>query len=100
MKLTNEEVRHIADLARLKLTSAEVEKYSQELSIILDYISMLKEVDTEDVEPTFQVTGLKDVMREDIAKDSSSELRQRLIGTFPESVEDLLKVKGVFNNEE
>lgn len=100
MKLTQEEVRHIADLARLKLTPEEVEKYSNELSVILDYIGMLKEVDTEDVEPTSQVTGLKDVTREDVAQDSSGELRQRLIGTFPESVEDLLKVKGVFNNEE
>ena len=47
MKLTPEQVRHIAQLARLKLNDEEVEKFSHELTDILDWVEMLNEVDTE-----------------------------------------------------
>lgn len=76
MKLTKEQVEHIARLARLGLTPEEIEKYQTELSSILDYVEKLNEVDTENVEPTAQVTGLKNVMREDkvVRKDDLESL--------------------------
>ena len=64
-KLTADEVRHIAKLARLSIDDDEVEKYAGELSKILDYIDMLREVKTEDVEPTAQVTGQSNALRKD-----------------------------------
>ena len=63
--LTKAQVEHIAKLARLSLTPAEAEKMAKELSSILQYIEMLGEVPTDDVEPTAQVTGLSTVLRED-----------------------------------
>jgi len=63
--LSREEVRHIAKLARLKLTEEEVEKFQQQLSEVLDYIEVLNELETKDIEPTAQVTGLENVFRED-----------------------------------
>jgi aspartyl-tRNA(Asn)/glutamyl-tRNA(Gln) amidotransferase subunit C len=76
MKLSKEEVEHIATLARLNLTEEEKEKYSEQLSGILSYFEKLKEVDTSAVEPTSQVTGLTNIMREDeIGEfDAASEL--------------------------
>ncbi|MDP4007693.1 MAG: Asp-tRNA(Asn)/Glu-tRNA(Gln) amidotransferase subunit GatC [Candidatus Peregrinibacteria bacterium] len=68
MKLTSEEVRHIAHLARLKLSEEEVEKFSTQLTGILQWMEMLKEVDTDGVEETCQVTGLENVLREDSVK--------------------------------
>jgi len=65
--LTKEEVKHIANLAKLKLTDGEVEKFQQQLSEVLDYMEVLNEVDTKDIEPTAQVTGLENVFREDEA---------------------------------
>jgi len=63
--LTEEQVRHVAKLARLKLTDDEVKKFAGQLSGVLEYVDILKEVDTDGVEITSQVTGLKNVMRKD-----------------------------------
>ena len=65
MKLSVEQVRHVAELARLGLEDAEIERLSGELSKILDYIDQLDQLDTSAVEPTAQVGGLVDVFRED-----------------------------------
>ncbi|MBT3834816.1 Asp-tRNA(Asn)/Glu-tRNA(Gln) amidotransferase subunit GatC [Candidatus Peribacteria bacterium] len=73
--LSKKDVRHIAKLSRLKLSEEEVEKFSKELTSILDYIDILNELDTDNVEPTAQVTGLTNVFREDkvLEPESSKE---------------------------
>lgn len=68
MALTRAQVQHIAKLARLALTDAEVDKFTGQLTTILDYVAQLNEVDTDGVVPTSQVTGLKNVMREDVVQ--------------------------------
>jgi len=65
MKLTSEQVKKVARLANLPLSSEEEELYSEQLSKILDYIDQLNSVDTKGVEPTFNVSGLSNVMRKD-----------------------------------
>jgi len=68
MKLSTEEIKHIAQLSRLDLSDDEVEKYSVELGKILEYVKMLNEVDTKKINITAQVSGLMDVFRKDEAK--------------------------------
>ena len=71
--LTPDQVRHIAKLARLRLTDEEVEKFAPQLTGIFQYVDMLGEVDTKNVEATAQVTGTENSFREDvIRKDSTS----------------------------
>ena len=70
--LTDDDIRHIAKLARLKLAEGEVGKFTKELSSILDYIAVLNELDTENVPPTAQVTGIRNVLREDIVQPSEA----------------------------
>jgi len=65
MALTPAQVRHIALLARLGLTDADVEKFSHQLSDILDYFELLKGVDTDDVPPTAYPLDLHNIMRTD-----------------------------------
>lgn len=96
MKLTRDEVEHLGRLARLALTDEEKERYATELSAILEYVEQLQEVDTTDVEPTSQVTGLEDVYREDAVQGCGDEMRKKIIEQFPEREGDLLKVPGVF----
>lgn len=96
MKLTRDEVEHLGRLARLALTDEEKERYATELSAILEFVEQLQEVDTTDVEPTSQVTGLEDVYREDVVRVCDEETRKKIIAQFPERDEDLLKVPGVF----
>jgi aspartyl-tRNA(Asn)/glutamyl-tRNA(Gln) amidotransferase subunit C len=63
--LTEEQVRHVAKLARIDLADEEVKKFASQLSGVLDYMDILNEIDTEKVEETSQVTGLKNIMAED-----------------------------------
>jgi aspartyl-tRNA(Asn)/glutamyl-tRNA(Gln) amidotransferase subunit C len=64
-KLTKDQVLHIADLSKLNLSEAEIKKITPQLSSIIEYVETLNEVDTENIEPTAQVTGLTNVYRDD-----------------------------------
>lgn len=67
------DVKHVAQLANLTLTDDELKKFETQLDETLAYIENLNEVDTKNVEPTNQVTGLENVTREDIAKPSLTQ---------------------------
>lgn len=95
MQLTQEQVRHIAKLARLGLTDDEVKTFSTQLTNILQYIEVLNEVDTSAVAPTNQVTGLMNVMRADVVDQTWVE-RDALLGSSELPVErDQIRVKPV-----
>lgn len=64
-KLSEEDVRHVAKLAKLQLTSDEVKKFGNQLGEVLEYMEQLMEVDVAMVEPTSQTTGLTNVTRGD-----------------------------------
>jgi aspartyl-tRNA(Asn)/glutamyl-tRNA(Gln) amidotransferase subunit C len=63
--ITEKDVLHIANLAKIELKPEEVAKFKEEFAKILEYFNMLDEVD-EDVEPTYHVLPLKNVFREDV----------------------------------
>lgn len=67
MTLTLAEVEHIAELARLRLTDEEKERYREQLSAILDHFAQLQALDTADIPPTSSVLPARSVLREDIA---------------------------------
>lgn len=90
MKLTKKEVEHIAELARLKLSDEDATKYSRQLSAILEYVEKLQSVDTTNVEPTSQVTGLTNIMRED--KIIESGIADELVKCAPEHDGGFIKV--------
>lgn len=71
--ISKDKVRQIAALASLKLSENELSKYQKQIAEILKYISILNEVDTKNVIPTTQATGLKNAYREDVVKDSLSQ---------------------------
>ncbi len=71
MPLTHDEVRHIARLARVGLTSDEVERFREQLSTILDHFQGLNAFDTEGVPPTAQSFDLTNVERDDVARPSA-----------------------------
>jgi len=95
MKLTNDEVKHIAKLARLNLTDQEIEKFGEQLSGILSKAKMLEEVDTTGVEPIAQITGLRNVTFADEVQPS--DLADKLLAQSPMPIQDhMIKVKNVF----
>ncbi|MFH0951234.1 MAG: Asp-tRNA(Asn)/Glu-tRNA(Gln) amidotransferase subunit GatC [bacterium] len=77
--ISKEEIKHVADLAKLEISNQEINKYSKELSAVVDYIGQLKEVDTQDTAITAQVTGLTNKTREDKVKNwNKAEVKQIL----------------------
>jgi aspartyl-tRNA(Asn)/glutamyl-tRNA(Gln) amidotransferase subunit C len=69
MKLTLEEVRHVANLARLALSADEEQRFQHQLSAILDAVDQLKALNTDDVEPTSHATLAEVVLRKDEVQD-------------------------------
>ena len=67
-KITIDEVKHVANLARLAITEEEAEKFTNQLDKIIGFAEQLNELDTDNVEPTSHVLDIKNVMREDIAQ--------------------------------
>lgn len=93
VKLTSEEVRHVANLAKLGLSEEDTAKFQKQLSSILDFVSALNEVDTKDVIPTSQVTGLENVFREDEVKPSLSQ--EEVLSNAPDKYKGYFRVKKV-----
>lgn len=64
-KISRDEILKLAKLSKLRLSEDEIAEYQKELSEILDYVSQLSKVDTKNLKPTSQVTGLENVTRKD-----------------------------------
>ncbi|MFJ5965895.1 Asp-tRNA(Asn)/Glu-tRNA(Gln) amidotransferase subunit GatC [Bacillus sp. NPDC093026] len=71
-RISIEEVKHVAHLARLAITEEEAEMFTEQLDSIISFAEQLNEVDTENVEPTTHVLKMKNVMREDVPNKSLS----------------------------
>ena len=91
--ISKDEVKHIAELARIGIDEKEIEKFSTDLSSILDWIEQLKEVDISGVEAMSHVTGLSNIAREDGARDFNN--KDGIKKSFPEEKEGYDKVKSV-----
>lgn len=92
--ITNDEVRHLAQLSNLELSDEEINSLGKDLSNILDYVHQLSELDTNGLEPTYQVTGLENVWRDDVVVPSSVE-RDELLALAPEQSDHSVKVPQV-----
>ena len=93
--LSKNEIKHIAELARIGLNEKEIEKYRKDLSAVLDYFKKLEEIDTENVEPVGHITETFNAAREDREKEFSEAGKKRIIKNMPETKEGYLKVKSV-----
>jgi len=93
MKLSREEVLHIARLARLGLTEEEVNRLREQLSNILENFEILQKVDTSDVPPTAQSIALQNVMRNDEVAPSLSP--GEILANAPRKEGDCFRVRAV-----
>jgi aspartyl-tRNA(Asn)/glutamyl-tRNA(Gln) amidotransferase subunit C len=90
MKLSKEEVEHVAKLARLAVSEAEKESFSRQLSEILSYIGKLNELDTSNIEPTSHVLDLSNVFRDDGVRESLPP--SDVLANAPDSENDHFRV--------
>ena len=92
--ITTDDVRHLAQLSNLQLADDEVENLRGDLENILGYIEQLSELDTSGVEPTYQVTGLENVWRDDEVQESDVT-REQLLALAPEQTDSSVMVPKV-----
>ena len=95
MALTTDEVRHVARLARLELTEQDIQRAEQQLSAILEHITLLQQVDVDGVEPTAQVTGLTSVWRDDQVTESLTT--DEALANAPDQQDGFFRVRAVFD---
>ena len=93
MKLSRDEVLHIATLCRLTLSEAELEKFQGQLSNILENFEILKQVDTTDVPPTAYPILLENVVREDAAAPSFPQ--SEILANAPRQEDGCFRVRAV-----
>ncbi len=103
--LTEKEIQHVAQLARIELSEKEQEKFKKELSSVLDYVNQLNRVNTDGVTPLYQTTGLINVFRSDEPMPGGRQARgafvmddklnEKLVGQAPSKEERFIKVKTV-----
>ncbi len=80
--VSKEDVRHIAELCKLKFSEGELDGFTDKFSQVLGYVDKLKEVDTEGVEPTYFVNEKVKPLREDIVEEGLS--REKTLKNAPE----------------
>ena len=93
MKLSREEVLHIARLARLGLTETEVDRLSEQLSNILENFEILQQVDTSGIPPTAQSITLQNVVRGD--EIATSLPQSEILANAPQREENFFRVRAV-----
>ena len=92
--ITTDDVRHLAQLSNLQLSDDEINSLRGDIENILGYVEQLGEVDTSGVEPTYQVTGLENVWRDDTVDDGGIS-PDALLALAPEQAEHSVKVPQV-----
>lgn len=97
MALSHDEVRRIAELAKLDLTDAEVTLYAGQLSHILDYFERLQQIDTSQIPPTASVLPLRNVLRADVAAPALPV--QQVIANAPDAEDNQFRVSAVLGDE-
>lgn len=93
-QLSLTDVQYLATLSNLQLSDDEAEHLTHDLARILEYIEQLSELDTEGVEPTYEVTGLENVWRNDTV-DPGVVSREELLALAPEQKDHQVKVPKV-----
>ena len=94
--ITKDQVKNIAKLANLSLSEEEIEKYSRQLSEVIDYnVKLLQKVDTEGVEPLLNVSGLTNSFREDQAEPGLTS--EQALRNVKDSHNGFVKVKAILD---
>ncbi len=95
-KVSEEELKEVANLAQIKLTDKEVVQYSKDLGDILSYFDKLQEINTQDLCEIGHITGISNVYRkEDLAEEISREEKEMILSSVPKKNGRYIQVKNV-----
>jgi len=97
--IEKEQVSHIAKLARLQLREEEIAQYQQDLSLILDYFDILKEVNTDNIEPMIHSVSHENIARKDVPQRADPGVIFGMMRLMPALKDGFLKVKEILKRE-
>ena len=92
--ISRDDVVHLAQLSNLQLADGEIEALQTDMVNILEYVQQLSELDTSGVEPTYQVTDLENIYRDDVVVKASAD-RGALLALSPDQADNQIKVPKV-----
>jgi aspartyl-tRNA(Asn)/glutamyl-tRNA(Gln) amidotransferase subunit C len=95
-RISIDQVKHVANLARLAITEEEAEKFTKQLDAIITFAEQLNELDTENVEPTSHVLDIKNVLREDIPQKGLPQ--EEVLKNAPEEKDGQFKVPSILGD--
>ena len=96
-RITLEDVRKVAKLCRLEIPEDDIEKYSNQLEGILEYIAQLERIDTLNVPPTTRAVEVVNVFREDTIVSSSSDVRDKILDLAPQREGEFFRVPKILS---
>ncbi|WML50868.1 Asp-tRNA(Asn)/Glu-tRNA(Gln) amidotransferase subunit GatC [Neobacillus sp. PS3-12] len=95
-QISIDQVKHVANLARLAITEEEAEKFTKQLDAIITFAEQLNELDTENVEPTSHVLDIKNVLREDVPQKGLPQ--EEVLKNAPEEKDGQFKVPSILGD--
>ena len=96
-RITSDDVRKVAKLCRLEIPEDDIEKYSNQLEGILEYIAQLERIDTLNVPPTTRAVEVVNVFREDTIVSSSSDIRDKILNLAPQREGEFFRVPKILS---
>ena len=96
-RITSDDVRKVAKLCRLEIPDDDIEKYSNQLEGILEYIAQLERIDTLNVPPTTRAVEVVNVFREDTIVSSSSDVRDKILDLAPQREGQFFRVPKILS---
>ena len=100
MSVNNTQVKHIAQLANIPISEEESNKLAQDFSETLQVVDQLKKADVSQVEITHQITGFKNVLREDVVKEKQSFTQQEALANAKKTYQGYFVVPYVLHNKD
>ncbi|WNS76028.1 Asp-tRNA(Asn)/Glu-tRNA(Gln) amidotransferase subunit GatC [Bacillus sp. DTU_2020_1000418_1_SI_GHA_SEK_038] len=92
-RISTEQVKHVANLARLAITEEEAEMFTKQLDSMISFAEQLNELDTDHVEPTSHVLDMKNVMREDVPQEGLPQ--SEVLKNAPDHQDGQVKVPSI-----
>ncbi|KAB2331661.1 Asp-tRNA(Asn)/Glu-tRNA(Gln) amidotransferase subunit GatC [Bacillus mesophilum] len=96
-RISSDQVKHVANLARLQLSEEETESFRNQLEAMITFAEQLNELDTDGVEPTSHVLDMKNVMREDVAKPGLPQTE--VVKNAPDHQDGYIKVPPIMTED-
>ncbi|RKD26382.1 aspartyl/glutamyl-tRNA(Asn/Gln) amidotransferase subunit C [Caminicella sporogenes DSM 14501] len=91
MSISKQDIKYVANLAKLELSESDIDDFVDEFNSLLKYVEKIKELDVQNIEPTYYVHSIKNVFREDTERCSYD--RADILANAPDKIDGYIKIK-------